>query len=563
MSWFSVGALVATLMPIAAWSQVVSVQGGRIKGMVAEDVIAFKGVPYAAPPVGDLRWREPQPVPPWRDVRSADAFAPACEQAGVSMPGEPPSPTSEDCLDLNVWSPARTDRPRPVMVFFPGGGFINGATSAPIYEGDGLARRGVVVVTVAYRLGPLGYLTLPELTRESVHQSSGNYGLLDQVAALRWVQRNIGAFGGDPERVTIFGQSAGATSVSLLMASPLAKGLFKRAIGESGGLFEPPELGPHYQLRQAERDGASYVAKLGITSLADLRRLPASAFVGSRAADVAHPIIEPYALPEAPAEVFADSRQNGEAVLVGSNQYEARSLIATSGVRAATFEADVARSWGTMPSTLLAAYPHGTDAVAKAARLDFERDLRFGWDVWAWARLQTASGRPAYMYRFTRQPPFLKGTAATGWGAAHFAELWYVFGHLDPKIAEWTDSDRRLSRLIQGYWTNFAAHGDPNASERPDWPALMDRSGPMMQLGEHTSASRVTDRKGLDAFDIVYDHVRGRPLTDHSSGVPSARLSRRQSSASGVLGGLRLRLDGEERLATAPSKHPQRLAKKL
>jgi len=219
--------LLACALPGLAQAATVRIESGLLRGVEGRGISAYEGVPYAAPPVGPLRWREPQPVPPWNGVRKATAFAPACLQLGVSMPGEPEPKTSEDCLYLNVWAPSGPHHGgRPVMVFIPGGGYTNGATSLPLYWGDRLARRGVVVVTVGYRLGPLGYLAHPELTAESPHHSSGNYGLMDQAAALRWVARNIAAFGGDPGRVTVFGQSAGAMSVSMLMVSPLAQGLF-------------------------------------------------------------------------------------------------------------------------------------------------------------------------------------------------------------------------------------------------------------------------------------------------------------------------------------------------
>ena len=249
-SWL--GVLIAMSLAGLAQAAVV-VEQGRLAGTRERGLTVYKGVPYAAVPVGALRWREPAAAPRWRGVRAADAFAPACMQAGVSMPGEPVSPVSEDCLYLNVWAPAGARGLRPVMVFFPGGGFTNGSTSIPLYRGDRLARRGVVVVTVGYRLGPLGFLALPELTHESPHASSGNYGLLDQVAALRWVQRNIGALGGDRRRVTIFGQSAGAMSVSILMASPLGSGLFQRPSERAEACSSPCSSRPNTCSRPPNR----------------------------------------------------------------------------------------------------------------------------------------------------------------------------------------------------------------------------------------------------------------------------------------------------------------------
>jgi para-nitrobenzyl esterase len=388
-------------------AEIARTDAGAVSGRLSHGVTTYQGVPFAAPPVGALRWREPQPVQPWKGVRDATTFAPACMQLGVSMPGEPPPRTDEDCLYLNVWKPAHRAHGRlPVMVFIPGGGYANGATSLPLYWGNRLARRGLVVVTVAYRLGPLGYLAHPELTAESGRHSSGNYGLMDQAAALAWVHRNITGFGGDPGRVTVFGQSAGAMSVSMLMTSPLAKGLFQRAIGESGGLFEPLQLAPNYGLPIAERDGVAYAKSLGANSLAELRRLPAERLLQGDANKVTHPVIEPYALPRSPYDAFVAGRQARIPVLVGWNAEEARSLTDLSMVRAASFTADIRKAFGPLPAALINAYPHADDAQAVQGRADFERDLRFAWDNWAWARLQAAAGAPAYAYRFEHKPPF-------------------------------------------------------------------------------------------------------------------------------------------------------------
>jgi len=274
---FACAVLAAVQVAGLAFAQQVLTESGAVSGIQESGLTVYKGVPFAAPPVGDLRWRPPAHVATWPGTRKADAFAPACMQEGVSMPGETPPAVSEDCLYLNIWTPAKNGQEHlPVIVWIYGGGYVNGSSSMPLYWGDQLAHKGVMVVTIAYRLGPLGFLAHPELTRESSHHSSGNYGLMDQIAALEWVQRNIAAFGGDAKKVTIAGQSSGSISVSILMASPLAKGLFQHAIGESGGLFEPVELAPKYLLANAEHDGEKYAASLGATSIAELRRLPAA-----------------------------------------------------------------------------------------------------------------------------------------------------------------------------------------------------------------------------------------------------------------------------------------------
>jgi para-nitrobenzyl esterase len=449
-------------------------------------------------------------APSWVSARNATDFAPACPQTGVSMPGEPPPRTSEDCLYLNVWTTQRRGaRLKAVMVFIHGGGYANGSTALPLYWGDRLARRGVVVVTLAYRLGVLGYLAHPDLSAESPRHSSGNYGLMDQAAALQWVHRNIAAFGGDPRRVTLFGQSAGAMSISQLMASPLADGLFQGAIGESGGLFEPLQLAPSYRLAAAERDGAAFGRSLGANTIEEMRQLPVEKLLQRNAAAIVHPIIEPYALPLSPYDAFVARRQAMVPVLVGWNAQEARSLTRLDNIRAATFEADIANAFGPLPPALVAAYPHADDGQAALARGELEKDLRFAWDMWAWGRLQASAGQRAYVYRFEQQPPFPAGSVRAGWGAAHFAELWYVFDHLDQEPWLWTAADRRTADLMAGYWVNFATHGDPNGPGLPRWPAFTVAHQNVRRLGSATEAGPIPELAPLTVFDRVYAQLRG------------------------------------------------------
>ena len=489
----------------------VRTEAGRVQGTRTDGVNAYLGLPYAAPPVGPLRWRPPQPAGAWTGVRLATRFAPACMQTGVSMPGETPPKVSEDCLYLNVWSPPSRTPLAPVMVWIHGGGYSNGSAAMPLYWGDRLARRGVVVVSLGYRLGPLGFLAHPELSRESGYASSGNYGLMDQIAALQWVQRNIAAFGGDPHRVTIFGQSAGAMSVSLLIASPRASGLFQRAIGQSGGVFEPTQLAPGYQLAQAEKDGVAYAASLGARSLADLRALPAAKLLEGEAGVVTHPVIEPWILPLSPYDAFVAGRQNNVPVLIGSNAEEARSLTDLKSVRAASFADDVRRAWGPLPPALIAAYPFVTDEEARRARASLERDLRFGWDMWAWARLEVGRA-PVYAYRFSHRPPFPAGSVRAGWGASHFAELWYMFDHLGQEPWAWTAADHQLADTMARYWVNFARSGDPNGPGLPHWPAFVGPRGPTLRLDEPVTVEVAPDLETLQAFDATYAAVRGAPF---------------------------------------------------
>ena len=498
--------------PFTSQASTVRTESGLVMASGVGGLAVFKAIPFAAPPVGALRWREPQAPRPWSGIRHADAFAPACMQSGVSMPGETPLMVSEDCLYLNIWVPARSSHAHlPVMVWIYGGGFSNGSASMPLYWGDRLAQKGIVVVTFGYRVGPLGFLAHQELTAESAHHTSGNYGFLDQIAALRWVKRNIAAFGGDPEQITIAGQSAGAASVSILMASPLAAGLFERAIAESGGMFEPLQLAPNYQLANAEREGQAYATSLGVMSLSALRALPANKLLEGKAGDISHPVVDPYVLPLSPYDAFVSGRVHGVPVLLGSNADEARSLIPDlDSIRASSFDADITKRWGALPPQLLSAYPHATDDQAREARLAFERDLRFGWDIWAWARLAAANANsPVYYYHFTRKPPFPDGSVYGGWGASHFSELWYTFAHLDQERWAWKPADRKLSDTMSSYWVNFVKTGNPNAAGLPNWPQFTTVGDKVLYLDDPTSVGGVPNLNSLLEFDAVYDQVRG------------------------------------------------------
>ena len=483
---------------------------GRLEGVRDHGVSVFRGTPYAAPPLGDLRWRAPQPATAWTGTRDVTRFAPACMQSGVSMPGETPPAVSEDCLYVNVWTPGTTGK-RPVMVWIHGGGFTNGSAAMPLYWGDALAKRGIVVVTLAYRLGALGFLAHPGLKAEG--GDTGNYGLMDQVAALHWVRDNIAAFGGDPDRVTIAGQSAGAMSVSLLMATPQARGLFRGAIAQSGGMFEPLNLAPGYRLEAALSDGEAYAKSLGAVDVDALRKLPAETLLTGNA--VSHPVFGGVFLPQTPYDAYVSDAVPRVPVLMGWNAEEARSLTHVDTITAAGFADDLKRAFGPLPPSIFSAYPHATDEEAKTARLDLERDLRFGWDMWAWARLQTRQGGAAYVYSFDHRPPFPATSPYAGWGASHFAELWYMSGHLSQAEFDWRPRDYALEDDMTSYWLAFIKTGNPNGQRKALWRDF-GADGQVLHFGSETQMGPVPGLTGLEAFDAAYAGVRGVPFQELS-----------------------------------------------
>src|SRR6185437_5415744 len=375
--------------------------GGRVEGTAENGLAVYRGIPFAAPPIRDLRWRAPQPVKPWRGVRRGDKFAPGCMQA--AGPATAVQPPSEDCLYLNVWTPALSSSERlPVMVWIHGGGFRAGATSEPIYDGAELAKKGVVLVSITYRLGAFGFLAHPGLSAENPEHVSGNYGLLDMIAGLHWVQRNIAAFGGDPSRVTIFGESAGGIAVSMLCASPLAKGLFSGAISESGGSFGPtrPTTFPGENmktLKQAETDGQSFIQKAGFSSIAELRKTPADKLPSGFGMPGGWPIVDGYVITGDQYELYEARKYNDVPVLVGYNSDEGASF--SPPKTPDNYINAVKIRYGKFADELIKAYPVGKDVVPKTAR-DLTRDAAFGWQTWSWARLQSKTGKSKVFYYY-------------------------------------------------------------------------------------------------------------------------------------------------------------------
>jgi para-nitrobenzyl esterase len=487
-----------------AQTGVAHVTGGDIQGVVQGKLVVYRGVPFAAPPVGDLRWRDPQPARPWKGLRAAKTFTSPCMQAMSMLVPPGPSP-AEDCLYLNVWAPTtKPQKPLPVMVWIHGGAFTTGAPTAPFFDGTHFANRGVILVSIAYRLGPLGFLAHPELSRES-GRGSGNYGLKDQITALKWVQENAAAFGGDKSVVTIFGQSAGAGSVSFLAASPLAKGLFQRAIAQSGGSFAPATGAGAMvsNLAGAEAEGQRALAELGATTIAAARMLPADQIIKMKARF--GPTLDGSVLPNDPYDLYEAHGQNDTPVLLGYNSNEG--AMGSHPTTPAEFEAQIRGTYGTSAEAILAVYPHASDAAAQRSSRDVFRDSAFGWNAWIWARLQSKHGKgKVYSYYFDQVAP-RDSMFYSPDGAVHTGEVPYVFGTLDAPTA-YTDQDRALSDAMQSYWVNFARTGNPNGPGLPDWPAFTADSLQLMTLRGTAALAPMPNMEKVRAFDAYYQAQR-------------------------------------------------------
>jgi len=464
--------------------------------------MAFKGIPYAAPPVLDRRWKAPGPVAEWEGVRTADKFGASCIQNIVQerkpwtfefmTHGE----ISEDCLYANIWTAAKSPKERrPVFVYIYGGGFSEGSGAVPVYDGEGLARKGLVAVTFNYRVGVLGFLAHPALSKESRSGTSGNYGLLDQIAMLRWVRDNIAAFGGDPNRVTIAGQSAGGMSVHSLIASPLAKGLFHRAIVQSGG----SSVGGggiamrSRRLTDAEVDGTRFAESKGAKTIADLRTMSwqklmeqvpgAGPGTGGPPLLRFAPIVDGYVLPAAAREIVAQGGQNDVPTLTGANTGELGGLIRPQDpVTLDSFVKRARQQYGAAAEELLRLYPAETDEQAAAAQAESSRDQALV-SMYLWARERAKTARTkAYTYLWDHALP---GPDAARFGAFHSSEVPYVLNTLYTSDRPFTEADRKIAEMMSSYWANFAAAGDPNGRGLPRWDPVGDRRE-VMEVGDKT-----------------------------------------------------------------------------
>jgi para-nitrobenzyl esterase len=478
----------------------IKTEAGLISGLSNKEgnVQIFKGIPFAAPPIGELRWKAPQPVKPWTGIRKCDAFGPSPVQAEpvpFSMWSAefliPKAPISEDCLYLNVWTGAQSaQEKRPVLVWIYGGGFTSGGSGVPIYDGEAMAKKGIVFVSINYRVGIFGFLAHPDLTKESGRKASGNYGLMDQLAALQWVQKNIAAFGGDPRNVTIAGQSAGSMSVNCLVASPLASNLFGKAIAESGANFSRGNA----TLDQAEQDGVKFAQTLQVSSLAELRNKPAEELL-QKAKGMRGPIVDGYVLPETIARIFAAGKQNHVTVLTGWNEDEG--LLFGPVKNAADYRKQADEQYGADAKTFLQYYPAATDAEAAASQLKVSRDMIFGVQNYTWANVQSDQGKAkVYVYRFTRKVP------ATGeyvkYGAFHTGEVPYAYDNLKFVNRPWEPVDHDLAKTMSSYWANFVTTGNPNGQGLPPWPVYTTKDKQVMELGEKPQAKPLPDGAALD-----------------------------------------------------------------
>lgn len=490
----------------AAVDDAVRIDTGLVSGMASAtpDVRVFKGIPYAAPPTGDQRWRAPKPAAHWDGIRKADTFSPVCMQGTGTG--------NEDCLYLNVWTGAKAaGEKRPVMVWIYGGGYYTGSGSQAMYDGEALAKKGAVIVTINYRLGEFGFFSYPGLTTESDRRGAGNFGVMDSIAALQWVQRNIAAFGGDPKRVTVFGESAGAGLVANLMAIPQSKGLFERAIGESSA-WSTTHVAPLRTLADAEARGEKIAQQLGAKSLAELRAVPAAEIQKTGRGD--GPVVDGWLIREDPSKVFAEGKQLEVPVLAGSNRDES---FGTNPHDAQEFIDSARKRFGDLADSFLRVYPASNDEEAKESAFYAGRD-EVAFVMRNWARLESKQGKKSYAYFFTEQPPLIPGRSGRGGGqfapgphgsATHVSEILYVFNHLD-NSRPWTDQDRQVADTMSSYWVNFATTGDPNGKGLAKWTPYDDKSKTPMIFGNPPEGAQAPREDRLAFFQSYFDKLTAK-----------------------------------------------------
>ena len=514
MYWL--GVMWIGMLPLVCTAQLtepIHLEQGRLTGMPNADgsIRVYKGIPYATPPVGDLRWRPPQPPSAWNGTLEAESFGPGCIQhvAGVRLPWTKEfmhqGSISEDCLFLNIWTGASAAEERqPVLVYIHGGGFREGSGSVEAYDGEALAKKGLVVLTINYRLGVFGFLVHPELSTESVHEVSGNYGLLDQVAALQWIRKNIAAFGGDPNNVTIAGQSAGAMSVYLLTAAPLANGLFHRAIVQSGpgalaafGITNTRSLAR--PLSEAEKDGVEFARKVGANSLQELRAIAVDGVAAASSVSSIRfgPVIDGEVLPDDVPNVYAMGLQNDVPMMTGFNADEGSAFPGYGQSTAESYVETVTSRYGESSERFLALYPASTDQEAAVRLKTSQRDMAaVALGQVATERIQYSSTE-TFLYYFERSIPWPEHPE---FGAFHTAEVPYFFANLHFINRPWETADWRLADVMSSYWVNFATLGTPNGPGLPSWPTYDENNIKFIKLGTSISPTTLTDKPKSDFF---------------------------------------------------------------
>ncbi len=487
---------------------VVKVKNGMLEGTENSGIREFKGIPFAAPPVGDLRWKPPQPVKDWSGVREAKAFGPRAMQ--LPLFGDMvfrSDGVSEDCLYLNVWTPARSASDRlPVLVYFYGGGYMAGDGSEPRYDGEMMARQGIVTLTVNYRLGVFGFLAHPELSKESPKNASGNYGLLDQAAALQWVRENISAFGGDPNRITIAGESAGSISVSAQVISPLSRNLIHGAIGESGSIMGALSAVP---LDEGEKAGLAFMEEAGASSLAELREMSAEKLLEIRGRH--SPTIDGYFFPEDPVAIYKAGQQAQIPLMVGWNSQEMhyRALMRDKELTMENFQTAIRERYGDDAEAILEAYSPSSEEELGQVATDLAGDGFIGFSTWRWSDLHSrTSDEPVFRYYYARARPIARAELAEGGklkedqsatpntGASHSAEIEYAMGNLPTnRVYDWQPEDFKVSVIMQSFFANFIKTGDPNGLGVPAWPAVESGGpAPVMIIDTDTRVEMETHR---------------------------------------------------------------------
>ena len=496
--------LMAPLM-LSADKPTVTTNAGKVAGFKEGNINVFKGIPFAAPPVGELRWKAPQPIKPWSGVKDCIQFAASPMQFDpvpfMCWSEEfliPKKPIDEDCLYLNVWA-KNTATKKPVLVYIYGGGFVSGGAGCAIYDGKEMAEKDVVFVSINYRVGVFGFLAHPELTKESGYGASGNYALLDMIASLKWVKENIAAFGGDPNQVTIAGQSAGAFAVNHLCASPLAKGLFKGAIAQSGGSVLTSALRPTTSLQQAENMGLDFAKKLNARSIEDLRKLSAQNIFNAKQG-LTYPIEDGYVLPSSIADIYANGKQNDVALILGWNLDD---KVTGPPVKAEAYKQQLQKQFGANADKVLQYYPATNDVIAAASQDNLSRDGFFGVQGYAWANAQLLKGKSnVFVYNFNRKLPSY--SAASNFGAFHTGEVPYVFNNLKTVNRPWEAIDIQLADQVSNYWVNFVKTGNPNGTNLTIWPAYNAQKEQVLIINKQTEAKLMPFKEGLQILSTIY-----------------------------------------------------------